>query len=101
MAHINEALLSEMTNNLVQTFQPEQVILFGSYAWGTPHAVHLPKNRRVRFIHTNTDVIKTSKPPRGSSMISIQIKAHAGENAIDLVRSAIAAEVSRLELGKP
>ena len=32
-------------------------------------------------------------------MISIQIKADAEDNAIDLVRSAIAAEVSRLELG--
>lgn len=37
MAQINETLLKEMTNRLVQTFQPEQVILFGSYAWGTPH----------------------------------------------------------------
>lgn len=37
MAQLNEKLLKEMTNRLVQTFQPEQVILFGSYAWGTPH----------------------------------------------------------------
>jgi predicted nucleotidyltransferase len=37
MAQLNEILLQEMTNRLVQTFQPEQVILFGSYAWGTPH----------------------------------------------------------------
>ena len=32
-----ETLLYDMTNRLVQTFQPEQVILFGSYAWGTPN----------------------------------------------------------------
>ena len=38
MAQLDEALLKEMTNRLVQTFQPEQVILFGSHAWGTPHA---------------------------------------------------------------
>jgi predicted nucleotidyltransferase len=37
MAQIDEALLQNMTNRLVQTFQPEQVILFGSYAWGIPH----------------------------------------------------------------
>jgi predicted nucleotidyltransferase len=37
MAQLNEILLQEMTNRLVQTFHPEQVILFGSYAWGTPH----------------------------------------------------------------
>ncbi|MBI2353581.1 MAG: nucleotidyltransferase domain-containing protein [Deltaproteobacteria bacterium] len=36
MVKIDEALLREMTSRLVQTFQPEQVILFGSYAWGTP-----------------------------------------------------------------
>lgn len=32
-------------------------------------------------------------------MINIQIQADAEDNALDLVRSAIAAEVSRLELG--
>jgi predicted nucleotidyltransferase len=37
MAQLNEALLQEMTRRLVQTFQPEQVILFGSHAWGSPH----------------------------------------------------------------
>ena len=30
-------LLDEMTQRLVQEFQPEQVILFGSHAWGTPN----------------------------------------------------------------
>jgi predicted nucleotidyltransferase len=37
MAKIDESLLNEITNRLVQAFQPEQVILFGSHAWGTPH----------------------------------------------------------------
>jgi uncharacterized protein len=37
MAKIDEALLSEMTNRLVQTFHPDKVILFGSHAWGTPN----------------------------------------------------------------
>ena len=37
MAKIDETLLREMTSCLVQTFQPEQVILFGSYAWGIPN----------------------------------------------------------------
>jgi predicted nucleotidyltransferase len=36
MAKIDESLLAEMTSRLVQAFQPEQVILFGSHAWGTP-----------------------------------------------------------------
>lgn len=29
-------LLDEITSRLVDEFQPEEVILFGSYAWGTP-----------------------------------------------------------------
>lgn len=37
MAIIDEALLNEMTSRLVQTFQPDKVILFGSHAWGTPN----------------------------------------------------------------
>ena len=36
MANVDEALLRKMTSRLVQEFQPEQIILFGSYAWGTP-----------------------------------------------------------------
>ena len=31
-----DSLLTEMTRRLVQEFQPEQVILFGSHAWGRP-----------------------------------------------------------------
>jgi predicted nucleotidyltransferase len=33
---VTAELLQEMTRRLVQEFHPEQVILFGSYAWGTP-----------------------------------------------------------------
>lgn len=36
MAIIDDSMLSEMTSRLVEAFQPEQVILFGSYAWGNP-----------------------------------------------------------------
>jgi predicted nucleotidyltransferase len=32
-----DELLAELTQRLVDEFQPEQVILFGSHAWGTPH----------------------------------------------------------------
>jgi predicted nucleotidyltransferase len=38
MKTINEDLLREVTRRLVELFQPEQVILFGSHAWGTPIA---------------------------------------------------------------
>ncbi len=36
MRPVNDILLEEMTSKLVKEFQPEQVILFGSHAWGTP-----------------------------------------------------------------
>ncbi len=34
---VTSALLQEMTRRLVKEFDPEQIILFGSYAWGTPN----------------------------------------------------------------
>ena len=36
MRTVNEALLHEITQRLVELFHPEQIILFGSHAWGTP-----------------------------------------------------------------
>lgn len=38
MRTVNEDLLREVAQRLVELFQPEQVILFGSYVWGTPTA---------------------------------------------------------------
>jgi predicted nucleotidyltransferase len=34
---VSEDVLNQMTQCLVEEFQPEQIILFGSYAWGTPN----------------------------------------------------------------
>ncbi len=36
MKTVTHDLLQEMTRRLVEQFQPEQVILFGSHAWGMP-----------------------------------------------------------------
>jgi len=33
---VTEELLQRMVVDIVQQFRPEKVILFGSYAWGTP-----------------------------------------------------------------
>jgi len=35
---LTEATLTEITRRLVATYQPEQVVLFGSHAWGEPDA---------------------------------------------------------------
>jgi len=36
MKTIDPTLLKEITQRLAAEFQPEQIILFGSHAWGTP-----------------------------------------------------------------
>ena len=33
---VSEEILAELTRRLVEEFDPEQIILFGSQAWGTP-----------------------------------------------------------------
>ena len=38
MRTIGRDLLQEVTRRLVEQFQPEQIILFGSQAWGKPTA---------------------------------------------------------------
>jgi predicted nucleotidyltransferase len=37
MKAINEDLLQTATQKLVAEFEPEQIWLFGSHAWGNPH----------------------------------------------------------------
>ena len=37
MKTLNQDLLSEVTQRLATEFQPEQVWLYGSHAWGEPH----------------------------------------------------------------
>ena len=36
MKHLDENTLHAMTDRLVAEFDPEEIILFGSHAWGTP-----------------------------------------------------------------
>lgn len=36
MKYLPASLLKEITQRLVEEFQPEKVILFGSHAWGEP-----------------------------------------------------------------
>lgn len=36
MKTLPPSVFKELTRRLVEEFQPEQVILFGSHAWGTP-----------------------------------------------------------------
>ena len=36
MANVTETKIKEVMERIVQEFQPEKIILFGSYAWGAP-----------------------------------------------------------------
>jgi predicted nucleotidyltransferase len=38
MKKIKKQLLKQITKRLVAEFNPEKIMLFGSYAWGNPHA---------------------------------------------------------------
>jgi predicted nucleotidyltransferase len=38
MQTLEQSILDEMVRRLVAEFQPEQIILFGSHAWGEPNA---------------------------------------------------------------
>jgi predicted nucleotidyltransferase len=38
MKAVSDSLLQEVTRRLVEQFQPEQIILFGSQVWATPTA---------------------------------------------------------------
>jgi len=35
---VSQEMLGEATRRLTEEFQPEEIWLFGSHAWGTPHA---------------------------------------------------------------
>ncbi|AFY32859.1 nucleotidyltransferase domain-containing protein [Calothrix sp. PCC 7507] len=37
MTLITNSIIAEITHRLVTLLNPEEIILFGSYAWGTPH----------------------------------------------------------------
>ena len=38
MEKLDQNLLNEMTGRLIEEFDPDRVILFGSHVWGTPTA---------------------------------------------------------------
>jgi predicted nucleotidyltransferase len=61
MKTVPTELLDEMTRRLVAEFQPEQIILFGSQAWGTPDA---GSDVDLLVIVSNSDVSPTQRAIR-------------------------------------
>lgn len=37
MTQSMEKIIKDITEKIVKEYKPERIILFGSYAWGTPH----------------------------------------------------------------
>jgi predicted nucleotidyltransferase len=62
MQTIAHDLLAEITRRLVAELQPEQVILFGSHAWGIPNE------------HSDIDLL-VIVPENGSSVAEQEIRA--------------------------
>jgi predicted nucleotidyltransferase len=59
---VNDSLLQEVTRRLVEQFQPEQIILFGSYVWGTPTA---SSDLDVMVIVTDSDLSEYERSVQG------------------------------------
>jgi len=65
---VTEELLHEITRRIVEQFHPEQIVLFGSYAYGTP-TLHSDVDLLVimesddRPARRSTNVMSACRPP--------------------------------------
>ena len=102
MKSISQELLQEVTRRLVTEFEPEQVILFGSHAWGVP-----TEDSDVDLLVITTD--SHERPAqRGNARLSqpqglmvptdIMVKTRAEVNRYRHVRASL--ENEAMERGK-
>ncbi len=62
MTTTSDSLLQEVTRRLVEQFQPEQIIMFGSHVWGTPTA---SSDLDVMVIVTDSDLSDYERSVQG------------------------------------
>lgn len=88
---VTEELLHRMVADIVQHFHPEKVILFGSYAWGTPQ-----QDSDVDLL-----VIMESdqRPAHRSAAISLACRPRG--LPVDLLVKTPAEMTRRLKIGDP
>lgn len=86
---VTEALLSEITRRIVEAFHPVKVILFGSYAYGTPH-----KDSDVDLL-----VIMEYDKPRNEQYVAVYEAAHIDFLPMDLLVRTPAEIEARLAIG--
>ena len=96
---INEDLLQEITRRLVELFQPEQVILFGSYVWGTPTA---DSDVDVMVIVTQSDLSDYERAVPGHRCLSglniakdVIVKTRAEFDFLRDVRASLEYKIAR------
>jgi len=96
---INEDLLQEITRRLVELFQPEQVILFGSYVWGTPTA---DSDVDVMVIVTQSDLSDYERAVLGHRCLSglniakdVIVKTRAEFDFLRDVRASLEYKIAR------
>ena len=88
---VTEDLLNQMVQDIVQKFRPKKIILFGSYAWGTPR-----KDSDVDLL-----VIMESdrRPPHRSTQISLACRPRG--LPVDFLVKTPAEIAHRLKIGDP
>jgi len=64
---LGEKLLKDITRRLVAEFQPEQVILFGSHAWGEPD---VGSDVDLMVIVSHSDLSEYERALRGYACLS-------------------------------
>jgi predicted nucleotidyltransferase len=82
--NLDQSILAEMIQRLVTVFAPEQVILFGSNAWGTPTA--------DSDVDLCVIVLESSKPPRARNLKArkaLSIRSHKIVYIHETIRNAI------------
>jgi len=103
MKTLDTDLLEEATRRLVDEFHPEQIILFGSHAWGTPND---DSDIDLFVIIPGSDLSPTQRVTRAYRALrgirveptDIAVRTHAEVERYRHVRASLASQV--LEQGK-
>ena len=102
MKEISSELLAEITRRLVAEFHPEQIILFGSHAWGQPTE---DSDLDFLVIVSKTTGSRTEMAGRGHramgeipAAVDILVKTRSDVERYRYVHASLTAEI--LERGK-
>lgn len=99
MQPITTDLLNQITQRLIAQFQPEQVILFGSYAWGAPT---VGSDLDLMVVVTQSDLSDYERAVQGHRCLKglavakdVIVKTRAEFDALRDVRAALEYKIAR------